>query len=212
MCTAVHLVFASAPPTLASSSRLKRRRCATVFMLEGQGQRLREALWGEGEGEGERRRGGESDGDRPLGAGGPRIELAGVEYMNDDPAMVDVLYVPVRPGPGKAALERMCRVLVDAMRESQLLPQEEAEAQWLLDAEDRLTIKLHATLVNTVRRAAGTARPTFDARPLLRALSGRHVANVGIGAVHLSQMGPGRDADTGYYRAEHVLTFRLRFS
>ena len=129
--------------------------------------------------------------------------------MNDDPAMVDVLYIPVGEGPGKQALLQLCRTLIDSMIASQLLTRDEAEAQWLLDADGNLTIKLHATIVNTKHgsnNARSNTRPSFDARPLLKRLKGRHIASVPLHELHLSIMGGGQDRTSGYYRSEHILS------
>ena len=127
--------------------------------------------------------------------------------MNDDPAMVDVLYIPVGEGPGKQALLKLCRTLIDSMIASQLLTRDEAEAQWLLDVDGNLSIKLHATIVNTKHSSArSNSRPSFDARPLLKRLNGRHIASVPLHELHLSIMGGGQDETSGYYRSEHILS------
>ena len=129
------------------------------------------------------------------------IALEGLEIMNDDPAMVDVLYLKVGEGPGTEVLRKICIAALNALLTAGLLSSDEAEAQWLMDSEGLLLPpKLHATLVNTKRRAAGTKRETFDARPLLQALGTEHVAQYPLegSEVHLSEMA-GR-ADDGYYK------------
>ena len=99
---------------------------------------------------------------------------------------------------------------------------DEAAKQWLVDGEGALVPpKLHATLVNSKRRAPGTARKPIDARPLLEGL-GSASAVCGVEELHLSRMaGPGgagpagrgeaegRQAD-GYYAAEHVVRLRAK--
>ena len=97
--------------------------------------------------------------------------------------------------------------MVDALLDAALLTREAAEAQWLMredDEDGELTIKLHATLVNTKRRAAGASRRTFDARPMLEMFQGRRVASVGVDSIHLSCMGK-KGRQNGYYKAEVVV-------
>jgi activating signal cointegrator complex subunit 1 len=135
-------------------------------------------------------------------SGDSSIVLEGLEIMNDDPSMVDVLYVKVGEGPGTEALRKISIAALNAMLTAGLLSSEEAEAQWLMDSEGLLLPpKLHATLVNTKRRAAGTNRETFDASPLLQALGTEHIARCPLegSEVHLSEMAGG--ADDGYYKS-----------
>eukprot|EP01051_Picozoa_sp_SAG22_P001407 SAG22_NODE_54_length_23787_cov_12.917511_20_plen_158_part_00 len=104
-----------------------------------------------------------------------------------------------------------------------LLSHEEAEEQWLLDSAGALTIKLHATIVNSKRGGGGGAaargaqaaaggakvsrgRPHFDARPML-ALPARtdSICDCPLRELHLSSMAGGRGQPDGYYNAAHVL-------
>ena len=122
--------------------------------------------------------------------------------MNDDPSMVDVLYIKVGEGPGTEVLRKICIAMLNALLTAGLLSSAEAEAQWLMDSEGLLLPpKLHATLVNTKRRAAGTKRETFDASPMLQALGTEYVAQCPLegSEVHLSEMKGG--ADDGYYKS-----------
>ncbi|KAH0623554.1 hypothetical protein JD844_006434 [Phrynosoma platyrhinos] len=98
------------------------------------------------------------------------IEVAGVEYMNDDPAMIDVLYAKVYMKDGSNKLQLIADRLMDQFVTSGLMMKE-----W-----DR--VKLHATVMNTVfrkdpsaeeknNRTAGKAfkeRESFDGRKILK--------------------------------------------
>ena len=135
---------------------------------------------------------------------GAGIELEGLEIMNDDPSMVDVLYVKVGEGPGTEALRKICIAALSALLTAGLLSSEEAEAQWLMDDEGLLLPpKLHATLVNTKRRAAGAKRETFDASPMLQSLGKEYLGICPLegSEVHLSEMAGGGGGADGYYKS-----------
>ncbi|XP_053928159.1 activating signal cointegrator 1 complex subunit 1 isoform X2 [Cuculus canorus] len=68
------------------------------------------------------------------------VEVAGVEYMNDDPAMTDVLYAKVHMKDGSDKLQVIADQLVERFVASGLMLKE-----W-----DR--VKLHATVMNTLFR------------------------------------------------------------
>ncbi|NXT09012.1 ASCC1 protein, partial [Prunella fulvescens] len=68
------------------------------------------------------------------------VEVAGVEYMNDDPAMTDVLYAKVHMKDGSDRLQMVADQLVERFVASGLMLKE-----W-----DR--VKLHATVMNTLFR------------------------------------------------------------
>lgn len=136
-----------------------------------------------------------------AGSSSNNIALEGLEIMNDDPEMADVLYIKVGEGPGTEALRKICIAALNALLTAGLLNSDEAEAQWLMDSEGLLVPpKLHATLVNTKRRAAGSKRETFDASPMLQALGTEYIAHCPLegSEVHLSEMAGGGD---GYYRS-----------
>ncbi|RXM33798.1 Activating signal cointegrator 1 complex subunit 1 [Acipenser ruthenus] len=97
------------------------------------------------------------------------LEIVGIEYMNDDPAMVDVLYAKVHPKDGSDKLQLIADQLVKNFVSSGLMTKE-----W-----DR--VKLHATVMNTVFRKDPSAedkrdsgrqglkdRESFDARNLMK--------------------------------------------
>jgi activating signal cointegrator complex subunit 1 len=151
--------------------------------------------------------------------GGVRVAVKDLEYMNDDPSEVGVLYLQVEEmggagsgGSGGAGetgaagtegadgggkLARVCKAVVDIY----------GAAGLLLERDDK-PVKLHATLMNTrLRRkpkdaAAGAAssRESFDARPIFDAHKGLDCGEWSLEAVHLSRRGE-FDVDLGgYYR------------
>uniref|UniRef100_A0A8C8EFA7 Activating signal cointegrator 1 complex subunit 1 n=1 Tax=Otus sunia TaxID=257818 RepID=A0A8C8EFA7_9STRI len=106
------------------------------------------------------------------------MEVSGVEYMNDDPAMTDVLYAKVHMKDGSDRLQVIADQLVERFVASGLMLKE-----W-----DR--VKLHATVMNTVFRKDPSAeernntmtgkssfkeRESFNGRNILKAaLEGDH--------------------------------------
>ncbi|GLI60817.1 hypothetical protein VaNZ11_002923 [Volvox africanus] len=157
-----------------------------------------------------------------LGAAPIKVHLQGLEYMNDDPGAMHVLYLRVQDmGPGNR-LEALCDLVVE----------EFARAGLLLPKDER-KVKLHATILNTRYRkrpqaswatggsgrggegpagAAGTGagstgrreeRQPFDGRALLGEHGRLDLGIHTIQALHLSQRGAyGED---GYYRCARKL-------
>uniref|UniRef100_UPI0035901D80 activating signal cointegrator 1 complex subunit 1 isoform X2 n=1 Tax=Myxine glutinosa TaxID=7769 RepID=UPI0035901D80 len=112
-------------------------------------------------------------GDDPLS-----VSICGVEYMNDDPAMVDVLYGKVRTKDGSDRLQQLANELVSHFSSIGFLK------------NDFEQVKLHVTLLNTTFRkkvAQGVGsktskveerhcfkdRESFDARQILKRLNQR---------------------------------------
>ncbi|GIL50546.1 hypothetical protein Vafri_6716 [Volvox africanus] len=157
-----------------------------------------------------------------LGAGPVKVHLQGLEYMNDDPGAMHVMYLRVQDmGPGNR-LEALCDLVVEEFaRAGLLLPQDERK------------VKLHATILNTRyrkrpqaseavggsgRRGEGPAgaagagsgptsrreeRQPFDGRALLEEHGRLDLGIHTIQALHLSQRGAyGED---GYYRCARKL-------
>ncbi|KAJ7324217.1 hypothetical protein JRQ81_017237 [Phrynocephalus forsythii] len=141
-------------------------------------------------------------GEKPL-----TVEIAGIEYMNDDPAMIDVLYAKVHMKDGSNRLQLIADRLVDRFVTSGLMVKE-----W-----DR--IKLHATVMNTVfrkdpsveeqnSRAAGKAlkeRESFDGRKILKVFENFHFGEAQLNSVFLSQRFS--TDSSGYYATSGQLTF-----
>lgn len=136
-----------------------------------------------------------------------RIEVKGVEYMNDDPNAVDVLFAKVGPeaDPGSDRLQQLADHVVSVFREASLLEPE----------HDR--VKLHATVINSKKRRAGGGqqqrggrrgggggggRVPFVAEPLLQRFPNFVFGSSELSVVHLSRMVPSRSGRGGYYEAE----------
>ncbi|KPP75205.1 activating signal cointegrator 1 complex subunit 1-like [Scleropages formosus] len=140
-------------------------------------------------------------GEKPL-----LLEVSGIEYMNDDPAMVDVLYAKVQPKDGSDKLQMMADRLVEHFVSSGLMARE-----W-----DR--VKLHGTIMNTLfrkdpseedkattKRLNTKDREAFDARNILRMFGTYHFGEFELNAVHLSQR---YSTDcTGFYTSSGTITF-----
>ncbi|KAE8591036.1 hypothetical protein XENTR_v10018287 [Xenopus tropicalis] len=78
--------------------------------------------------------------DKITGGKSLQLQVVGIEYMNDDPAMVDVLYAKVEMKDGSERLQLIADRLMQRFVSSGLMLKE-----W-----DR--VKLHATVMNTLFR------------------------------------------------------------
>ncbi|XP_067566716.1 activating signal cointegrator 1 complex subunit 1 isoform X3 [Pseudorca crassidens] len=109
-------------------------------------------------------------GGKPL-----EVEMAGIEYMNDDPGMVDVLYAKVHMKDGSNRLQELVDRVLERFQASGLIVKE-----WN-------SVKLHATVMNTLFRKDPNAegrynlyttdgkyafkeRESFDGRNILKGL------------------------------------------
>ncbi|KAG8552031.1 hypothetical protein GDO81_004382 [Engystomops pustulosus] len=125
-----------------------------------------------------------------IAAGKPmEVEVCGVEYMNDDPAMVDVLYAKVQMKDGSERLQLIADRLMQRFVSSGLMLKD-----W-----DR--VKLHATVMNTLFRRdplaeerstispgrPGQRRESFDARNVLKLFDKFYFGEINLETVHLSQ-------------------------
>ncbi|XP_039991101.1 activating signal cointegrator 1 complex subunit 1 [Xiphias gladius] len=134
------------------------------------------------------------------------LEVTGIEYMNDDPAMVDVLYAKVNVKDGSDKLQVIADRLVEHFVSTGLMVRE-----W-----DR--VKLHGTVINTVFRkdstvedAGGAGRHTvsereaFDARRILKKFGAYHFGEFELSNALLSQR---YSTDcTGYYTSAGSISF-----
>lgn len=120
------------------------------------------------------------------------VSVDGIEYMNDDPGEVDVLYAKIADPTGK--LQALSERLVDKFRSAGLM----------LNQFEK--VKLHITLMNTLfRRDAeelfdehqSTKRESFDAREVLRMFSDYTFGKMEVTEVHMSQRHS--TAEDGYY-------------
>jgi len=138
----------------------------------------------------------------PLLGGKPlKFSVCGLEYMNDDPAEVDVLYAKVKDEDG--TLQAVADGIVDHFIESGLMTRQ----------YDR--VKLHVTLINTIfRKDAGDLgdkndqmeRESFDSRSIFEGWRDVSLGDVQVNEVHLSQRRAGRRTKEGYYLPSCVVS------
>ncbi|XP_029648191.2 activating signal cointegrator 1 complex subunit 1 isoform X1 [Octopus sinensis] len=129
--------------------------------------------------------------DEPL-----HCQLVGLEYMNDDPGAVDVLYIKVIQPENSERLEVLCNQLVEKFTVAGLMQ------------KDYDRVKLHATIMNTLFRSdpsgvarvqsnRGAPRKSFDAKQILKKFGNFDFGSYYIGEIHLSKRySSGKD---GYY-------------
>lgn len=132
------------------------------------------------------------------------LEVTGIEYMNDDPAMVDVLYAKVNVKDRSGRLQVIADRLVEYFVSAGLMVRE-----W-----DR--VKLHGTVMNTLFRKDSTAentnkgrqtseREAFDARNILKKFGAHRFGEFELNTVLLSQR---YSSDcTGYYTSAGSINF-----
>jgi len=124
------------------------------------------------------------------------MHLQGLEYMNDDPHAVDVLYVKVHPVDGSQRLADVCKYLVDVFSMANLISPQDRD------------VKLHATLINTRYRQESNidnnkedankySRQSIDATPILQNFGEVDLGTYRVGGVHLSHRG--RFDNNGYW-------------
>lgn len=145
----------------------------------------------------------------------PRIQ--GIEYMNDDPSCVDVLYAKVEPGEDLDRLQILVDRIVDKFSITGLMQ------------ESYASVKLHITVMNTKMRRDPTGatvprhqdrksrsndqrdqkgpqhkeRESFDAMSLLKKFGEYDFGEHHMKTIHLSQrLGVAKD---GYYGCEGSL-------
>lgn len=122
------------------------------------------------------------------------VELKGVEYMNDDPAEVDVLYAKVITQDGSDRLQRLADGLVERFVSKGLMKKE----------YDR--VKLHATVMNSKLRSDSegqtpakkrrtdlpprfTKKMSFDARKIIPMFEDFSFGEYHLDTIHLSTRG-----------------------
>ncbi|XP_012686590.2 activating signal cointegrator 1 complex subunit 1 [Clupea harengus] len=144
---------------------------------------------------------------RDLTEGKPLpLVVSGIEYMNDDPSMVDVLYAKVQVKGGSDALQVIADRLVEHFVAVGLMVRE-----W-----ER--VKLHGTVMNTLFRKDHSAedkgshgkqntkgREAFDARNILQNFGAYHFGEFELNTVQISQRFS--SDSTGYYSSAGEVTF-----
>lgn len=126
----------------------------------------------------------------------PPLVLRGLEYMNDDPSAVDVLYARCEAGEAHDALQAAWQLLTARLAEAELLPADDVRA----DLAGKL--KVHATLVNTRWRKGAGARLALDARGLLASHGEFEFGAEPMEELHLSRLAAPFDRASGYYHCE----------
>uniref|UniRef100_A0A182TC74 K Homology domain-containing protein n=1 Tax=Anopheles maculatus TaxID=74869 RepID=A0A182TC74_9DIPT len=133
-----------------------------------------------------------------LKENGPlEIRLRGLEYMNDDPHAVDVLYAKIESPALQTAADQIYEYFI---------------AKGLMQKKyDH--VKLHATLINSLFRVSQTEavsereaerkRITFDASEILRLYGEYDFGSLVLNEIHLSQRFS--TSCTGYYEATAVM-------
>ncbi|XP_037777137.1 activating signal cointegrator 1 complex subunit 1-like [Penaeus monodon] len=125
-----------------------------------------------------------------------RLEMKGIEYMNDDPGEVDVLYGQVNALSWSHSLQTIADSLVDEFVKAGLVTKQYER------------VKLHITLMNTIFRRdsdgvteakAGRDRETFSARQILEEFQDYYFGEMEIEEVHLSVRYT--TANNGFYSA-----------
>ncbi|XP_052893024.1 activating signal cointegrator 1 complex subunit 1 [Anopheles moucheti] len=132
--------------------------------------------------------------------GSLEIRIRGLEYMNDDPHSVDVLYAKIESPVLQTAANQIYEYFL-----SKGLMQRKYEQ-----------VKLHTTLINSLFRASQTEvvnekeaerkRITFDASEILRLYGEFDFGSLVLNEIHLSQRFS--TSCTGYYEATAVMKLR----
>lgn len=133
---------------------------------------------------------------RQLGGEKLRLEVKGIEYMNDDPAEVNVLYGRVNALSWSHSLQAIADAVVGEFIKTGLVTRQQER------------VKLHVTLMNTTFRQQNNgngddvtreARETFDARKILKEFADYEFGVLDVEEIHLSIRHTG--SSTKYYSA-----------
>lgn len=138
------------------------------------------------------------------------VQLKGLEFMNDDPSFVDVLYVKVNP-----TNSNRLQTFLDRLNEELL------DTGLMKQKFERL--KLHVTVMNSLLRKDETGileaqkttrgrvknqeRESFDAKNILRLFGQFDFGQIELNEIHLSIM-HAPDRQTGYYGYETKLPLK----
>lgn len=135
---------------------------------------------------------------KPLLKGSPlEVIVEGIEYMNDDPGAVDVLYAKVRCSDGSDRLQVLAEKLMDRFVASGFMPKQYER------------VKLHITLMNTLFRTTDfdfetkfnrrnrKPRETFNAKQILKDYEDYRFAVINISSIHISVLHS--IGDDGFY-------------
>ncbi|KAK6631955.1 hypothetical protein RUM44_006985 [Polyplax serrata] len=139
-----------------------------------------------------------------------KLEMKGIEYMNDDPAEVDVLYGKIESKPDANLLQYLTNIIVEYFTQHKLIK-----------ASERQDVKLHVTLMNTLFREeepeeinqeiAGLKRTktirkqrsTFNAVNILQKFQNYYFGQQDLKTIELSvRFSTGKN---GYYKSSAVV-------
>lgn len=139
--------------------------------------------------------------DRILQKGSLKVQMTGLDYMNDDPSSVDVLYAKI------------------ISEDLQIIANEIAEyfaSRGFIQRNDN--VKLHVTLINSLFGDSDEAvetfekqdrklnqRKTFDASKILKKFKDFHFGTLSINEIHLSQRYS--KSSNGFYESTGILKF-----
>ena len=117
-----------------------------------------------------------------------QFNIRGLEYMNDDPCAVNVLYGKV--DDKTQLIQKLCDRINAATNESGLT------------SEIKPNVKLHMTLMNTRYVPKGPAKQALDARSILKEFKDFHFGCVQLSTIELLISGT-LDEATGGYKTTH---------
>lgn len=130
------------------------------------------------------------------------VTLKGVNYMNDDPSEVHVVYLELEKDDVYSRLAKVIQIINDAF----------IDAGLALDKDVAHNEKLHATIVNSKWRestAAGGPRLAFDATNILSLFRNVCLGSHRLRHLELNVLGGGRRSGEGegYYQCEFAINF-----
>lgn len=120
-----------------------------------------------------------------------KLKLAGVEIMNDDPSIVNVLFAKIE----SQEFQQLCNEIMDFFVKKGLITKQYDN------------VKMHVTLINTKYQNSHLDRQKqknfFDARKILENYKNFHFGTIDLKEIHLSQRHT--EAANGYYEASAIL-------
>ena len=149
----------------------------------------------------------------PLLQGKPlNVHMEGLEYMNDDPSCVNVLYGELKPSDGSDKLQSLADSIVERFKKRGLLHSGQGPSSV---AEK---VKIHATLMNSIfaqtpddvsvssqQRRAPDRRTAFNASKVLTAYGSFDFGTFDLEEIHISKRGE-YSVENGYYKPECIIS------
>ncbi|KAG8192518.1 hypothetical protein JTE90_015159 [Oedothorax gibbosus] len=131
-----------------------------------------------------------------LGGKSLLVEIKGVEYMNDDPSEVDVLYGKIKETDKDNCLQIIADILADAFANSDFSRREK------ISTEEKPHVKLHVTLMKSKTSDNGV-RDFFDARKIMKDFANFKFGQMTVNEIHISVRFTG--GTNSYYSSTFVL-------